>query len=124
MNKKLKKVESYLRIILRLITCVSIGFLANIVLGVLFLFWCTTFFPIISNQYTIFPWIFINLALFLGTFLAGSLSHSLKRSIIVTISISIPIGLVLIFLFGIMVGISNIICLIIGGILYHLIEKL
>ena len=108
--KKLSKFQMILRLILRILACVGIGLLSNVVLGIIFFLWCTTFFGVLSYQTgQVFTFIILNLAYFTGTFIAGWLSNSFKRSIITTTPIAALLGTIFILVSGPVFGIINII---------------
>ena len=118
MNEEKSQSHLFLRLILRYVACIGIGLATSLGLFWIFIWWCIQLFPLISSQSQTFILIFINLALFLGACLAGYLSLTLKRSIVTTSVIAIILGILFVgFISGIVLGIINIICIVLGGLI-------
>lgn len=117
-NNNMSKLEQYGRFILRILSCIFIGLISNVILAILFFLWCISLFGSFTYHTSqVFSFIFINAGLFLGTLLAGWLSNSLKRSIITTVPIAVVLGIILIIVSGTLIGIINIIVIMVGGLL-------
>ena len=117
MSEEKSDLNLLLRLALRILSCIGIGVVVNIGLLVLIVFWCSTFFPVVSMQSEIFVWTFIFIGIFLGTCLAGHLSRTFERSIITTAVLTVVQGFIGFWIAGVVAGIITIIVTIFGGLI-------